>query len=103
MWPQDNTPPPRQEVPATLHWGLWLGPAVERPYGKGYHPFAWRGFWAFGTGALGDMACHTMNLPYMALDLRDPVSVEADSSGHNKDSFPKWSVIRYSFPARGKR
>ena len=54
----------------------------------GYHPFAWRGWWDFGTGALGDMACHAVNMPYMALNLRDPVSVQAETSGHNKDSFP---------------
>ena len=49
------------------------------------------------------MACHTVNMPYMALDLRDPVSVEAESSGHNKDSYPKWSIIKFEFPATGKR
>ena len=79
------------------------GPRAERDYGDGYHPFAWRGWWDFGTGALGDMACHTMNLPFMALDLRDPVSVTAETSGHNKDSYPKWSIIQYEFAATDKR
>src|SRR5262249_55592493 len=83
---------------SSLNWDLWLGPARARPYGvyadgqPAYHPFAWRGFWDFGTGALGDMACHIMNMPYMGLDLREPTSVEAETSGHNKDSYPKWSL-----------
>lgn len=108
IWPQGERPVPGT-APKSVHWDLWLGPAPERPYGlyadgqPAYHPFAWRGFWDFGTGALGDMACHIMNMPYMALDLREPTSVEAETSGHNKDSYPKWSIIRYSFPARGQR
>jgi predicted dehydrogenase len=108
IWPQGETPHPAP-VPSSLHWELWLGPAPERPYAiysngrPAYHPFAWRGFWAFGTGALGDMACHTMNMPFMALDLREPSHVEAQTSGHNRDSYPKWSIIRYTFPARGSR
>jgi len=103
IWPQGGERPATADVPATVHWDLWLGPMAERPYGKGYHPFAWRGFWEFGTGALGDMACHTLNMPFMALDLRDPISVEAESSDHNKESYPKWSIIRYTFAERGKR
>jgi predicted dehydrogenase len=80
-----------------------LGPAPRRDYADGYHPFAWRGWWDFGTGALGDMGCHTMNLPFMALDLRDPVSVMAETAGHNKDSYPKWAIIQYEFAATDKR
>ena len=71
-------------VPANVNWEAWLGPAPFRPYADGYHPFAWRGWWDFGTGALGDMACHTCNLPYMALDLRDPIAVEAECAEHNQ-------------------
>jgi predicted dehydrogenase len=103
IWPQDINRPEPAPVPPYLQWDLWLGPAPERPYGPGYHPFAWRGWWDFGTGALGDMACHTVNLPYMALDLRDPISVLAKTSGHNKESYPKSSKITYQFPASGKR
>jgi predicted dehydrogenase len=103
IWPQGGPRPAEAKAPENLHWDLWLGPAAERPYGNGYHPFAWRGFWDFGTGALGDMACHTMNMPFMALDLRDPTAVEAESSGHSKESYPKWSMIKYRFPARGQR
>src|SRR6267142_2318336 len=99
----DHTHAAAADVPKSLHWDLWLGAAPARPYGYIYHPFAWRGYWDFGTGALGDMACHTMNLAFMALDLRDPVAVGAENSGHNKDSYPKWSIIRYAFPARGRR
>lgn len=102
VWPQGGDRPKEQPVPDHLEWNVWLGPAPERPYGPGYHPFSWRGWWDFGTGALGDMACHTFNMPFMALNLRDPVSVEAETSGHNKDSYPKWSVITFQFPANMK-
>ncbi len=103
IWPQGGERKEPKPVPTALHWNLWLGPAPKRPYCDGYHPFAWRGWWDFGTGALGDMACHTMNMPYMALDLRDPISVQAETSGHNKDSFPKWSIITYEFASTDKR
>jgi len=95
--------PAAAPVPPNLHWDLWLGPAPERPFAPGYHPHSWRGWWDFGSGALGDMACHTVNMPYMALDLRDPVSVQAQTSGHNRDSYPNWSIIKYDFPANGQR
>jgi len=103
VWPQGGPRPEPKPVPANLKWDLWLGPSAYRPYGAGYHPFAWRGWWDFGTGALGDMACHTANLPYMALDLYGPTSIEAEHSGHNKVSYPKWSVIKFEFPANDWR
>jgi predicted dehydrogenase len=103
IWPQGGPRPPEAKIPSSLHWDLWLGPAADRPYGEGYHPFAWRGWWAFGTGALGDMACHTVNLPYQALDLRDPIAVTAQSAPNNMESYPVWSVIKYEFPATPKR
>lgn len=103
IWPQGGPRPQPSPIPANLHWDLWLGPAPERPYGDGYHPFAWRGWWDFGTGALGDMACHTVNMPFMALDLRNPISVQAQSAGHNHDSYPAWSIIRFEFPATAHR
>ncbi len=102
-WPQGVDRPAPEPPPKTLDWNLWLGPAPYRDFGKGYHPFAWRGWWDFGTGALGDIGCHCMNLPFMALDLRDPIAVQAETSGHNKDSFPLWSIVRYEFPARKNR
>ncbi|MEX0676425.1 MAG: Gfo/Idh/MocA family oxidoreductase [Pirellulales bacterium] len=103
IWPQGTPRPPEAEVPAGVHWDLWLGCAPYRPYANGYHPFSWRGWWDFGSGALGDMACHTVNMPFMALDLRDPVAVQATTSGHNRDSYPKWSIITYDFAANGQR
>jgi predicted dehydrogenase len=98
IWPQGERRPMMKPVPESLAWDAWLGPASYRPYGEGYHPFAWRGWWDFGTGALGDMACHTCNLPYMALNMRDPVSVEAECPEHDGDSFPNRSKIKFEFP-----
>jgi predicted dehydrogenase len=103
IWPQGGPRPAPSPQPESLNWDAWLGPARYRPYASGYHPFAWRGFWDFGTGALGDMACHTVNLPFAALDLRDPISVEAESAENNKETYPQWAVIKFQFPERGKR
>ena len=103
VWPQGGGRPAEAPVPENLNWDVWLGPAAVRPYAAGYHPFSWRGFWDFGTGALGDMACHTFNMPFMALNLRDPASVQAISSGHNKETYPKWSIIDFDFPKLGER
>ncbi|HZO90208.1 MAG TPA: Gfo/Idh/MocA family oxidoreductase [Chthonomonadaceae bacterium] len=100
IWPQGIARPEPTDPPSNLHWDLWLGPAPERPYAKDvYHPFAWRGWWDFGTGALGDMACHTMNMPFMGLDLRNPIAVQAETSSQNRDSYPQWSIIKYEFAA----
>ena len=103
IWPQGGPRPEPKDPPEHLKWDLWLGPAPERPYGNGYHPFSWRGWWDFGTGALGDMACHTVNMPFMGLDIRNPTSVQAETSGHNRDSYPKWSIINFEFPANDWR
>ncbi|MCE9546831.1 MAG: Gfo/Idh/MocA family oxidoreductase [Planctomycetia bacterium] len=103
VWPQGGSRPKPSPQPKNIHWQEFIGPAPERPYAGGYQPFVWRGWWDFGCGALGDMACHTVNMPYMALRLRDPISAEATTSGHNKDSYPKWSKIHYVFPATDKR
>lgn len=104
IWPQGGPrPKPADKVPENVHWDLFIGPAPFREYAPGYHPFAWRGWWDFGTGALGDMACHTFNMPYMALDLKNPTSIEAEHAGHNKDSYPAWAVIKFMFPATGSR
>ncbi len=103
IWPQGGDRPKAKVCPEYVKWNLWLGPAPVRPYANGYHPFSWRGYWDFGTGALGDMACHTVNMPYMALNLRDPISIQAECSGHNGDSYPKWSIITFQYPALGNR
>ena len=104
VWPQGlDRPADSPETPSFVHWDLWLGPAPKRPFHPAYHPFKWRGWWDFGTGALGDMACHTLNMPFMALNLRDPISVQAETSGHNKETYPAWSVIDFQFPERDGR
>lgn len=101
-WAQGIDRPAESEpVPPTLDWDLWLGPAPERPYHSAYCPFSWRGWWDFGTGALGDMACHIADLGFWALELEYPTSVEAESSGVNSETAPKWSIIRFEFPERG--
>ncbi|MBP7934635.1 MAG: Gfo/Idh/MocA family oxidoreductase [Phycisphaerae bacterium] len=94
-----DTPP----VPKTLHWDLWLGVAQARPYHPAYLPAVWRGWFDFGTGALGDIACHSCNTMFWGLGLRDPTSVEAETSERHKESFPAWSRIKWQFPARDGR
>ena len=117
-WPQGVTRPAGEDkVPADFHWDLWLGPAAARPFKAEwpdsqiivrdqrhspiYQPFVWRGWFDFGTGALGDMACHTSNLPFRAAKLGYPKLVELlDHSELNADTYPKSSRIRFVFPAR---
>jgi predicted dehydrogenase len=89
-----------QAKPVGRDWDLWVGPAPIRDYNACYVPFKWRGWWDFGTGALGDMACHIMDMAYWALDLGAPVSVEAESGGQTKETGPDWSTITYQFAAR---
>ncbi len=104
IWPQGiGRPAGSPPVPKGLDWDLWLGPAQERPYHPAYHPFKWRGFWDFGTGAVGDMGCHNSDLAYWSLDLRNPTTLSAESSDNNPETAPKWSVITYHFPKQGKR
>jgi len=102
-WPQGVERPKPGTAPKTVDFDLWLGPRPSRPYADGYHPFAWRGWWDFGTGSLGDMGCHIFNMPFMALDLRDPIAVQAVTSGHNRDSFPEWAEVHYEFGERNGR
>jgi len=104
IWPQAiERPLEEYYVPATLDWNLWLGPAPERPYHPAYVPFKWRGFWDFGTGALGDMACHIMDASYWTLDLGFPARVEPESTPLFKETAPAGSRITYTFPAKGTR
>jgi predicted dehydrogenase len=103
IWPQGLPDlPPTSTVPASFDWDLWLGIASQRPYSDQYAPFAWRGFYDFGCGALGDMACHILGAPNLALKLGAPTSVECiRQEGRSKYYYPLKSVIRFDFPARG--
>ncbi len=103
VWPQGNLPAPSPSpVPAELDWNLWLGVANERPYSEDYLPFLWRGFYDFGSGSLGDMACHILGAPNMALQLTAPTSVECVAQeGSSAIFFPAKSVVKFNFPARG--
>ncbi len=120
LWPQGMDRPPGQDpVPATLDWDLWIGPAPMRPFknvwpegsleikqvaaraSKGvYHPWNFRGWWDFGTGALGDMGCHHLNTPFRALKLKHPVCVSASSTRVLPETAPLGSIVTYDFPAR---
>ena len=103
-------PEDRPEVPEDLDWNLWLGVSPERPYHPTYHPFGWRGWWDFGTGSLGDMACHIMDPAVRALELSYPSHVQAFapfkvqnwSRVHSLESPPLATIVHYDFPARGK-
>ena len=104
VWPQAKGMTVKEmDAPDSVKWPLWIGCAKMRPYSPEIHPFKWRGFWAYGTGALGDMACHTLNMSFMALDLRNPTSVVAETDGHDKVVYPKWSKIVFEFPERNGR
>jgi predicted dehydrogenase len=99
IWPQGLSERPEpMDVPETLDWDLWLGPAPFRPYADAYVPFKWRGWWDFGTGALGDMGCHILDMPYWALELEYPDTVEADSDGNTEESGPTAATVTYRFP-----
>jgi predicted dehydrogenase len=91
-----DTPP----IPQGFHYDLWLGPAPYRPYHPTYMPANWRGWWDFGGGTLGDMACHHMDLPYWALDLPHPLTVEAEGPPVHPESAPAWLIVRYEYRAR---
>ena len=129
VWPQGYDRPQGQDpVPSTFDWDMWLGPAAARPY-QGvwakdhpvykpeswkrfiyqkdpdlpiYHPFTWRGWTEFGSGAVGDIAPHAMNVIFMALDLGAPSAVEVvETSGMRREMYPEWSIIRFDWAQRG--
>jgi hypothetical protein len=87
-------------VPNTLNWDLFIGPAKFRPYHEVYTPWNWRGWWDFGTGALGDMACHILDPVFKALMLQFPTAVEASSTTVNTESAPNAEKVTYWFPSR---
>jgi len=122
IWPQGfDRPPGKDPVPDSLDWNLWIGPAPMRPFvatwpeghpvyqsqwkqRQVYHPFVWRGWWDFGTGALGDIAPHMWSPAYWGLDLDAPQSVEiVETSGPVTEMFPAATVLRFNFPARSDR
>jgi predicted dehydrogenase len=113
VWPSGievDRPTETPVVPAGLDWDLWLGPAQPRPYHPMYHPAKWRAWWDFGTGSLGDMACHIIDPLFWALKLKYPVSVEANISRYwhaffqatepKNEMFPRSTIVRFRFPAR---
>lgn len=96
-----QTPPP--PVPPNIHWDLWQGVAPERSYDPAYIPANWRGFWDYGNGTLGDMACHHMDLSHWALDLRAPKTVSAEGPPVDAEIAPPWLIVHYDYPARGEQ
>jgi predicted dehydrogenase len=101
IWRQGMAKPVKTSaVPDTLDWDLFIGPAKMRDYSPEYHPWIWRGWWDFGTGALGDMGCHLLDVPNFALQLGQPVAFQASSSLVNTESAPVAAKVSYLFPAR---
>jgi len=103
LWPQGLNPPEQgQWVPDTLDWDLFTGPAEMIPYNEVYHPWNWRGWWNYGTGALGDMACHILHPVFEALKLGYPSKVQGSSSLLLKDCAPTSQSVKMTFPKRKK-
>lgn len=123
IWPQAPSVmkrPPEAPAPEGVHWDEFLGPAPYRPNGtfaegaaaqgrrrrdpggSAYHPFKWRGWWDFGTGAFGDMACHTANMAHRALNLGFPTSIVADATDVNPETYPSSARVTFEFPARSE-
>jgi hypothetical protein len=101
IWPQGlNTPKQGMWLPETLNWDLFTGPAEYIPYNEIYHPWNWRGWWRYGTGALGDMACHIMHPIFKALQLGYPTKVQGSSTLLLTDCAPTAQTVRYIFPKR---
>jgi predicted dehydrogenase len=88
-------------VPKDLHFDLWLGPTPTRPYNPAYLPATWRRYWMFGSGTLGDMGCHYLDLPFWALDLKYPTHVTAEGPPPHAQNCPTWLAAHWDFPARG--
>lgn len=104
IWPQGLNSPERGDwVPQTLDWDLFTGPAKMRPYNEVYHPWNWRGWWDYGTGALGDMACHILHPVFEGLQLGYPSKVQASSSLLLTDSAPVSQAVKLTFPSRGRK
>ena len=101
VWPQGiERPKEIPSCPPSLDWNVWLGPSRWRSYHPAYHPFSWRGWWDFGTGAIGDMGAHIIDQPYWALKLSHPTHIQASSTSFTEDSYPVASIVTFLFPAR---
>ena len=99
IWPQGSTGRNRPRPPSRSIGICGWDPLRSGPTHRPIIRSAWRGWWDFGTGALGDMGCHEINMVFRGLDLRDPIAITAETSGHNKDSYPAWSIVTYEFAA----
>ncbi len=99
-WSADAQPTDSPPVPRSLHWDLWLGPVAECAYSPRYLPCEWRRWWNFGTGTLGDMGCHYLDLAHWALQLRHPATIEAEGPPVHPAAAPAWLIVRYDYPAR---
>jgi len=107
VWPQapgvtDQKPPKLADAPKSVNWDAFLGVAPERPYAEAIHPFKWRGYWDYGTGAIGDMACHTANMAFMGLNLGHPTKVSGEATDLNPLTCPSSARVTMQFPARDK-
>ncbi len=103
VWPQGLSAPTEVEpVPKGLEWDLFIGPAKFRPYNSAYHPWVWRGWWDFGTGALGDMACHVMHPIFKSMKLGYPTEVIGSSTPFSPDGAPNAEIVHLTFPSRTK-
>jgi len=102
-WHSGERPTETPEVPAHLHWDLWLGPAPERPYHPTYLPQNWRRWWDFGNGTMGDMACHLLDLVFWALELRSPTSVAAEGPPPHPETAPAGLRVEYAFASRNEQ
>ncbi len=101
IWPQGlNRPEKGEWVPETLNWDLFIGPAPMRPYNSIYHPWNWRGWWDFGTGALGDMACHILHPVFKGLKLQYPIKAQGSSTLLLADCAPSAQMVNLVYPAR---
>ncbi|MEX2395617.1 MAG: Gfo/Idh/MocA family oxidoreductase, partial [Balneolales bacterium] len=102
IWAQGlNRPSEEQQIPDTFNWDLFVGPAKMRPFNEIYTPWNFRGWWDFGTGALGDMACHILHAPFKALDLSYPTKAQGSSTLLLTDSAPTAQKVRLTYPERG--
>jgi predicted dehydrogenase len=97
-WTAKGLPAGAPPTPAHLSWDLWLGAAEERPYNGAYHPIGWRCYWNFGGGHLADMGCHYIDLAFWALDLRTPLTAEAEGPPVDEHGAPPWLIARWEFP-----